>query len=215
MNRLLRRWRERLQDKESGMSLLEVTVTMSIMAVFMVIFTAGMSAIFGSVDKDESLNDAQGQLNVAFLRLDKEVRYASAVSQPGQVGGDWYVEFLTTNSGTPRCTELRLTTAGKLERRTWTHGSAVSSGESWAALASGLSGDTPFTTLPADPTFNFQRLRLWVRATSGITGGGAGATGSGTTTETDVTFTALNTSLTTDEDDDDADTICTEGRSEP
>ena len=212
MNRLLRRWRERLHDNESGMSLLEVTVTMSIMAVFMVIFTAGMSALFNSVGKDESLNDAQGQLNLAFLRLEKEVRYASAVSQPDRVGGDWYVEFLTTNSGTPRCTELRLTAAGKLERRSWTQGAAVNSGESWAPLASGLSADTPFTMLPADPTSNFQRLRLWVQATSGNPGG----TGSGTTTETDVTFTALNTSLRATAEETNADAIvCTEGRSQP
>jgi hypothetical protein len=150
-----------------------------------------------------------------FLRLDKEVRYASALSKPGQVGGVWYVEMLTTNTGTPRCTQLRLTADGRMERRSWTQGSAVTSGEPWSQLATGLSATTPFTVLPADPTFNFQRLRVWVQATSGITGDGAGATGSGSTNETDVTFTALNTSLTTDEDASMSETVCTEGRSTP
>jgi prepilin-type N-terminal cleavage/methylation domain-containing protein len=216
MNRIARRWREARANTEAGMSLLEVTVTMSIMAVFMVIFTAGMSAIFGSVGKDEALNDAQSRLNLTFQRLDKEVRYASVISQPDRVGGDWYVELLTTNTGTPRCTQLRLTAGGRLERRSWTKGSAISSGEPWTLLVAGLTSTQPFTVSTADPTFNFQRLRLWVQATSGLTGGGSGPTSAGSTNETDVTFTALNTSLRTTVEERDADAIvCTEGRTQP
>jgi prepilin-type N-terminal cleavage/methylation domain-containing protein len=194
---------------DSGVTLIEMMVSMGLMGVFMAIFTTGMIGMFTSANKNESINDAQAQLNIAFLNLDREVRYASTISTPGQVAGAWYVELLITNSGTARCTEIRLDPAtAKLERRSWVQGSPASSGDAWRPLASRVTSTAPFTLIPADPEVNFQRLRLRLLST-------AGGANSGTTTETDVTFTALNTSLKNPEDELADQTVCTEGRTQP
>jgi prepilin-type N-terminal cleavage/methylation domain-containing protein len=196
-------------SRDAGMSLIEVLVGMSIMAAFMAIFTSGMVGMFDSANKSESVNNAQTQLNLAFIRLDKEVRYAAAISTPGQKGTDWYVEFLTTNQGSDKatCTQLRLNAAlRKLERRTWLQKAGPDTATTWAPLASEVASTEPFTSTPADGTFNFQRLRLRLAAA-------AGAGKSATATETDVTFTALNTSRKASAAETEADAIvCTEGR---
>jgi hypothetical protein len=117
------------------------------------------------------------------------------------VGADRYVEWLTTNTGTEVCTQLRLHVASKqLQRRTWVHGETPVTPSQWIPLASNVTSTDPFTTSAGDATFNWHRLQLKLVATSG--GGGTA-----TSKQSDITFTALNTSLTTS-----TDTGCAEGR---
>jgi type II secretory pathway pseudopilin PulG len=192
------------RTEDSGITLVEVVVSMSIMGVFMAMFTATILGIFRTVDRSDATSTAQSQVNLAFLRLDKEIRYAAGISVPASVGADPYVEYLTANTGTPVCTELRLHLAtGQLQRRTWTEGSAPVTPGAWVPLASNVSSAQPFTFSVADATFNFQRLRLTLVAKAG-----AGSTAASRLTDT--TFTALNTSLATS-----SAAICTEGRSIP
>ncbi len=189
---------------DSGITLIEVVVSMSIMTIVGAIFTAGVLQMFRSANRSEAASTAQSQINNAFLRLDKEIRYAAGISTPGSVGSDSYVEFLTTNTGTPVCTELRLHVATRqLQRRTWIQGSSPLTPSAWIPLASFVSSTQPFTLSAADATFNFQRLQLKLVGTSG-------AGGTATSKQTDVTFTALNTSPTTS-----SATVCTEGRAIP
>jgi type II secretory pathway pseudopilin PulG len=192
------------RTRDSGITLIEVVVSMSIMTIVGAIFTAGVLQMFRSANRSEAASTAQSQINNAFLRLDKEIRYAAGISTPGSVGSDSYVEFLTTNTGTPVCTELRLHVATKqLQRRTWIQGSSPLTPSTWIPLASLVSSTQPFTLSAADATFNFQRLQLKLAGTSG-------AGGTATSKQTDVTFTALNTSPTTS-----SATVCTEGRAIP
>jgi prepilin-type N-terminal cleavage/methylation domain-containing protein len=187
--------------RDSGITLIEVVVSMTIMSVAMAIFTGGILQMYRVFNRSEATANAQSQINNAFLRLDKEIRYAAGISTPGAVGSDRYVEFLTTYTGTPVCTELRLRVAAKqLQRRTWVQGSSPLVPSAWVPLASEVSSTQPFTFTAADATFNFQRLQLELTATSG-------SGGTATPKQTDVTFTALNTSLTTT-----SATVCTEGR---
>jgi len=189
---------------DRGFTLVEILVSMSIMAVFMAMFTGLVVQMFRSANKSSATAAAQSQVNIAFLRLDEEIRYAAGISTPGSVGADSYVEYLTTNTGGPICTELRLNAAsGQLQRRTWTRGVSPVTPTGWIPLASDVTSAAPFTFSPADATFNFQRLRLKLVASSG-SGGTAAAR------QLDVTFTALNTSLSTSSAAD-----CTEGRSIP
>jgi type II secretory pathway pseudopilin PulG len=192
------------RTEDGGTTLIEVVVSMSIMSVFMAMFTVGVVQMSRAANKNEATSTAQSQLNIAFMRLDKEIRYAAGVSAPGSVSGDPYVEYLITNSGTPLCTQLRLlVTSGQLQHRTWVQGSSPLTPSAWIPLASQVSATQPFTFFPADSTYNFQRLQLKLVATSG-----AGPTA--TAKQTDVTFTAMNTSLSTS-----SATVCTEGRSVP
>jgi type II secretory pathway pseudopilin PulG len=188
---------------DDGITLVEVVVAMSIMSIVMAMFTTAILQMYRSANRNESASTAQSQLHLAFQRLDKEIRYASGLSTPGLVGGDPYVEYLTVNTGTRACTELRLHLAtGQLQRRTWTQGVAPQPG-GWTALASNLDPGTPFTVTVADPTYNFQRLRLTLSAS-------AGNGNDAVVRQSDVTFTALNTSLATS-----SATVCAEGRPVP
>ena len=181
-----------------------MVVSLTVLGIVMTIFTSAMLQMYRVSNRSEATANAQSQINNLFLRLDKEIRYAAGISTPGTVGGDPYVEFLTTYTGTAVCTELRLRVSAKqLQRRTWTQGASPLAPTAWVPLASEISSSTPFSFIAADPTFNFQRLRLQLTATSG-----AGTTA--TPKNTDVTFTAMNTSLTTS-----SATVCNEGRTVP
>lgn len=199
--------REQLRS-EDGTTMIELVVGMTLMVVFLVIFTASITTMYASANKAESLNNSSGQLNQAFSRLDKEIRYASTLTTPG-LGTDsnWYVEFLTTNTGSPVCTQLRINTGSKqLQQRTWnvtgSSGSTTASGlTAWLPLASTVTNggaaagatDQPFTFIPANPTLTSQQLKIYLVAKVGVSK-------SATTSYTSLTFTAVNTDLNTPTD---------------
>jgi type II secretory pathway pseudopilin PulG len=191
---------------DTGITLTEVVVSMSVMSVIMAIFTTGIIQMYRSVNKTESMLAAQSQVNTVFLRLDKEIRYASAISAPGPgpQGPDWYVEYLlATDSGVPDCTELRLHVGtGQLQRRAWAQG-AVPSPTGWAPLVSHVVSTQPFTRPGSADAATFQQLSLALAVRSG-----SGRTA--TVRETMVTFTARNALVGTA-----GDAVCTEGRSVP
>lgn len=187
---------------DAGVSLLEVMVAMTLMMVFMAMFLSSIVQIFGAANRTEAVATAQGGANIAFARLDKELRYAAGISAPARVGGgDWYVEYLTINTGTPVCAELRLNTAtAQLQRRSWLRDTGVPQTDDWRPLASDVTSDTPFEFFAPDATNSFQRLRINLVVTVGL-GANSGST------QTDVTFSALNTSLSTE-----SSAVCGEGR---
>jgi len=187
---------------DSGYTLAEAVVTMVITAVFMGISTTSILSLYSSTNRAQAVADSQQQLGIAFGRLDRQIRYASGVSTPGTVDGATYVEFLSTYTGAPVCTQLRFRpSTGQLQERTWTQGTGAVAPSGWQQLASGVSATTPFQFFNADATYNFQRLEVSLTATSG----GAAAPMS---RQFRATFTALNTSLTTQ-----SSTACAEGRS--
>ncbi|OLE29230.1 MAG: hypothetical protein AUG44_05100 [Actinobacteria bacterium 13_1_20CM_3_71_11] len=195
---------------DAGVSMVDVVVSMVVMSIVMVIFTTAFIQIMQSASRTQTLAEAQAKVNVAFLRLDKEIRYAAAISAAGPVGADQYVEYLTTNTGSRVCTELRVD-AGKLQLRTWTQpappavpGPGNVTPTAWIPLVPDVTSTAPFAFYDADSTHNFQRLEL--NLTVGDATGGLART-----RQTKVTFTALNTSLNTKGDT----TECSEGRSIP
>lgn len=186
---------------DAGTTMIDVVVAMTLMSAFMAMFTGGIVQMFRSANETEAMSIAQSQLTTAFLRLDGEIRYAAGISDPGPVGADSYVEYLTTNTGVAVCTELRLNVAsGQLQSRSWPRDVTPPAPGAWNPLASDISSSQPFVRSAGDSTYNFQRLRLNLAATAG--GGTTGAS-----KQTDVTFTALNTTQDTD-----SDTVCADGR---
>lgn len=195
-----RAWRSvRPVADDSGMTLLELVVSMSIMGVVMLLATAGLNGAYATEQKVESSSTARSQLGVAFARLDTEVRYADGISTPGTVGADSYVEFRTTLAGTATCTELRLH-GDLLQWRSWPQGMSPLRPDPWTVLASGVSASVPFTFVPATPTVTFQQLRVDFQTSSGTNRTASQASLS-------QTFPAMNTSLTTS-----SATVCQEGR---
>ena len=159
---------------DRGWSLIETVVSMALMSTAGAIFTAGFVQVYHTFSTTQEQTAAQQRLTTAFLRLDREVQYAAALSRPAQVGNDWYAEYLTGTGTTRTCVQLRLNAAArKLERRTGTNSTPVSP-TPWVPVASEVTAVTaagttvaPFTLLPADSAANFPRLRLTVASTSG------------------------------------------------
>ena len=182
---------------DSGLSLVEVAVAMTIMSIFMALFTSGLLQVFRVFGHDQAAATAREQIHVAFQRLDTQIRYAAGISVEAQVGTDWYVEFLTTYTGTPVCTQLRFTQAGQLQLRRWDQGGTP---PSFTTLAAGATATHPFTRQPvvAGSGVNFQRLSVDLSVS-----GGTGVR----SRELSIMFTAFNTASTTK-----SDTTCAEGR---
>ena len=182
-------------SRDEGTTLIELMVGMTLMVVFMAMFTGAIVMMNSAMNKSQAVNLTSSQLNVAFLNLDDTVRYASFISTPGKgKSGDWYVELRSTNRGAETCTQLRVNTAAQqLQRRTWTVVNTIASTPSaWVPIASGISaggadgGPTqPFALVPLRANAASQQLTITLISPSG--------SGSSLTNSTSsATFTALN-----------------------
>jgi type II secretory pathway pseudopilin PulG len=206
------------QDDE-GYSLLEVMMAMVCTGILMTLVTSAVIQIYHSVNSVDAVSAAQSQIDTAFSRLDKEVRYARGISDPAAVSGDPYVEYLLSADSVDTCVELRLrTSTGELQRRQWVKNQSPLVPTAWQTLASSVIAATPFavtSTRPVLPSDSpYQSLTLDVTS---VTGGGSGLSASaaraGSRRETTVTFTALNAIIPTGSvDTTTISTTCTEGR---
>lgn len=187
-----------MKDTDRGVTLVEMAVALTLMSIFLAMFTTGVVRLFRSANHNDAAATAQSQIHIAFQRLDTQIRYAASISLEGTGpgGSDWYVEYLTTHTGTPVCTQLRLTAGGLLQDRSWTQGATP---PSFATLSSGISGTHPFTRESAGVDgYAFERLAVSVSASGGP---------DARTRQISIAFTALNSSAGTAND-----TACTEGR---
>lgn len=218
MRRLLRTLRRRRGD--DGVTLIEVMVSMGVMSVVMVVFTGAILQVFQTTAKTETISYAQSRLQIAFQRVDKEVRYASWIAVPAKVGTAWYVEY--ANFDGTSCGQLRFETApaaddsnpgdgkGALSLITWPRDTPPATGTAGLLVAKQLldPGSTgpfersdPASAADAGFTPDFQRLRIRLTARVG------GSQASDSTAQMDTTFTALNTSRNTPAAND-----CSKGR---
>ncbi len=206
MTSLVSRLRTRLHaggDADAGTTLMEMLVGMAIMVIFGGIFTTSIVLMTSSSTKAEALATTSSQLSTAFQRMDRSIRYASAVSTPGQSSGtgttgDWYVEFRTTNTGTEVCTQLRVDrTATQLQVRTWVPVSSTATRlTGWSPWGNNItnggvassSTDVPFTLVPARSSVTYQQLLVTLVAVSGSPP---------TTSRSSLTLPAVNTTATT------------------
>jgi prepilin-type N-terminal cleavage/methylation domain-containing protein len=204
-----------VRDDESGVTLIELVVSMTIMGVMMTMFTTAVVQMYQAANKTESMSNAQAELNNVFLRLDRIVRYAAGISNMQEADNRYYIGMLVAESdGKQRCYALQLTgePVKRLEIADW-YEAARPAEAPWVTIANDVvpppsdeppangeppeSGD-PFEVLPADADHTFDRLRLNLVATVGTNAR------SKTEADTKVEFTALNTSLASD-----TPTVCT------
>ncbi|GAA0928553.1 PulJ/GspJ family protein [Virgisporangium aurantiacum] len=192
-----------VRDDESGVTLIELVVSMTIMAVMMSVFTTAVVQMYQAANKTESMSNAQAELNNVFLRLDRIVRYAAGISNMQKHGNRFYIGMLVAEPGNKqRCYALQLTgePVKRLQIADW-YENARPAEAPWTTIANDVvpptSGD-PFEFVEADHDYNFDRLKLNLDATVGMD------KRSRTRASTQVEFTALNTSLTSD-----TPTVCT------
>lgn len=189
----------RLADDE-GTSLMELIIGMALMAIFMSMFTGAVVLMTSTANKVQAVTGSSAQVNQAFLRLDKLVRYASMISAPAKATiaggtGDWYVELSSPNpSGAATCTQLRVDLVKQqLQQRTWTVSGdqVVSAASAWQPLASSITNAA--TDVPApfvrgtNPKSVFQQLQINLTS--------AQLRPTKATSSTSLTFTAVNSAL--------------------
>jgi hypothetical protein len=204
---VLERLRRRLPQgrDDRGVTLAEMAVTTGIMAAVMAIFTTGVIQLFQAGNKNELVSLTTAQLNTAFLRLDRELRYAAGFATPRTVGSDAYVEYVNTGTitGTPECAQLKLDAAtNTLRRQVWPNQKGVKPTGKWAVLANNVNvAKSGFTLSDPAKVTTFQQLTVSLVV---VTNPGRGQTEALTT----LTFTALNSRASTD-----TTTVCPEARS--
>ncbi len=186
-------------SRDEGTSLIELVVGMTLMIIFMAMFTGAVVMMNNAINKSQAVNLSSSQINTAFMELDTTVRYASFIGTPANtpaVGtGDWYVEFQSTNSAVEACTQLRVDiTSRQLQYRTWTVVNAVATTPSaWVPIASGISNGDAVTGATTQPFYRvapgentiFQQLTINLVSP-------AGPASSITNSTSSFTFTALN-----------------------
>ena len=187
-----------LHHDERGTTLMEMIVGMAIMAIFMSMFTGALLLMSNTTNKVEAIANSTGQLNQAFLQLDRSIRYATGISTitTATTTSDWHVEYERTINSVDTCSQLRIDN-GQLQTRTWlpnSAGTGYTGLSGWTALASGITNSSP-TATPAPfsvPAANasvstaFQQLTISLVVASG--------TSTAATTMNSMTFTALNSS---------------------
>lgn len=177
MDRLLSRLRRprRLDQRatEAGYTLVELIVAMGIFAVFLTVFIGAIVAV--SRISTEARVDAQtsSAAGIALQRIERSVRYADSVNQPGAIAGNSYVEWRTdavsASSGVTTCAQLRYRAAdGTIALRTWPVNQSPSTGK-WNVIMRDVIGSAtagyPFATVVAAAgVSNYQGLTVQLRA---------------------------------------------------
>ena len=195
---------------DRGFTIIELVVSMTIMSIVMAVVIAAIAQIYSATTRVDTASYDRAQLTIAFRRLDAEMRYATWLSTPGLVGGNYYAEYAVPNSG---CRELKFG-SGVLTLYSWVLPSTTPT--SPVALASNLTlisgvlpfttyavGATPFASATADTAGlgkgyapQFSQLRVRFNAATGPT-----------TVPFDTIFTAENTNANTATSND-----CSKGR---
>lgn len=182
-------------SRDAGMTLVELMVAMGLFTVLLGVFMSGVSVMTDATVRTQAAADSSDEVRRAYQRLDKQLRYASAVNRPGIAGGNQYIEFQTTavaEGNEPMCSQWRLNaSADTLEFRTWPDRDTSVTASGWSTVASRVvndpTSDPAFTFLAVDENHTKQRVAVFVDVQNNQ---GKGA-------ELSSMFVALNTTPTT------------------
>lgn len=203
--------------KDSGMTLTELLISMGIFTTVIALFMGAVVFMTHNTARASAVSDSGDEVRRAFQRLDREVRYASAINWPGTgSGGTWYVEYLMSDveaGEAEQCVQWRVTRdTHELQRRDWDRDtSAVSA---WVTVASDVRNDPvlgdpePFILRPANPQYDNQRLEidLRIRPNESTDSAGAGL---------EAIFVARNTGAVTTTNSPSNPPVCLQGVGRP
>lgn len=208
----------RQRQGEEGFTLIELMVTMVIMALVAVMVLVSIVNVMTQQNQAASLDQTASQVGLAFITLDKEIRYAATLDCPygwtGSPGdscatappdasavpsGDYALTFYSAwtaaTLGHAQCTEVLYdTTKGQLEQRTWDAASSASTATGWSTIASGLS-TTPSQAVFSVPSSTSASL-IRQQVTVSLTSSSAHSVPAVSSTA-QVTFTAINSTTAT------------------
>jgi Tfp pilus assembly protein PilV len=191
--------------REAGFSLIEYSVSMGIFAVVIGITVSGVAFMARDTVKTTNLSTTTDQTRQAFTKLDRQVRYASAINMPGKnaAGNRWYVDFLGLDGdGVSTCYQWRLdTTTHQLGYRQWVP-TATTLPADFITVASNISNDTsaaeaPFVFVRADTDTPLQGIDVNLLGEKAS----AGNQNKGTVT-VDTSLSARNSSVSSQTNED-------------
>lgn len=208
------RHRLRVAD-DTGVTIVELLVAMGIFLLVLVVFLAATVTMSRQAVSTQAIGDSASQLRTVYQRLDKEVRYASALNVPGTSSGNIYVEYLvpaSVGTGEAQCVQWRYMTAeGELQRRTWKPDDASTVSE-WSTMVVNLRNDLPseqpfvFHRAGPDGAKVFVRQRLDVYLDAGL-----GEAGDAEGSQLDVHMVANNSSTLSETNLDETHQVCLVG----
>ena len=113
---------------DSGFTLIEMMVSVSIFAIFVTVFIASVVGLArGTTTARVTAESSSGVLNV-FQNIDRQVRWSNAINRPGSgSSGSTYIEFQLPASSsadnTTRCVQYRYDPSGAtIASRMWVSG---------------------------------------------------------------------------------------------
>jgi type II secretory pathway pseudopilin PulG len=144
--KLMKRREKRVRRRgDEGYSLVEVLVAASLMSVVMAVSVTAILQIYSSVNRTEETVTVRDAIDVSFRRLDRELRYATWVSDAKAVNGRFYLEYslpaVVNNSGVTEypCRQIKLDN-GVLTLASWKLPSITPANP--FIIASGVTADT-------------------------------------------------------------------------
>lgn len=151
---------KRLARPEDGFTLVELLVSMMIFVIVLTLVFSGTMVMEHALRKAQGQSDNLDASRKVIQLLDRQVRYANAITQPG-VGAtptSTYIEWQSGDTDQPQtCTQWRFdSAAGTLGYRTWavptTQGGAVTA-TAWVNEAFGVAAvsGTPVFSTTAQP----------------------------------------------------------------
>jgi prepilin-type N-terminal cleavage/methylation domain-containing protein len=161
---------------DRGSTLVELIVVMAVFGIFITLFTASTTSMFGQLRRQQGTTDNLDVSRKVILLLDKQVRYANFIATPGTgTDGNTYVEWRTGNKGQQQqCTQWRyITTTNQLQYRTWLpplSGVGTVAATSWVTEAAGISpktGTPLWSITPTSANANREALTVTFVATHG------------------------------------------------
>ena len=179
---------------EQGFTLVELAVAMLIMTIFFSLVMSGMIHLVSPAMQTEALGSSTSQIDLAFMNMDQEVRYAANIWEGADANGNPYMDFETAFNN--KCTQIEFQkSAGNLVQREWPYTGSVPTGSapSWKILATGLVPDptNPSQSPFQEPGNNYPKQQVTVNIYT------ASGTGSAhTVSYSSVTFTALDSTGT-------------------
>lgn len=177
------RERTELARGDRGFTLIEFVVAMSLFMVFVSLFVVGVTALSAGTTRARATAEASSGVLLVFQNVDRQVRYADAISIPGNgPSGARYIEFRTpaasSRSLQTTCTQWRYQpSTGTMSSREWRDVAGVVP-TPWSQKLSGLTTKTdpeyPFQLLqPGATNSTKQQFQLWIHSGNADLSGGA------------------------------------------
>jgi prepilin-type N-terminal cleavage/methylation domain-containing protein len=192
-----RRLRERQRravagDRQSGFSLVELIVAMSIFAVILAIFGITLVNFSSATARTAATSDQSTTARTVYNLFDKQVRAADAINRPVLVGTNYYLEFENTTVNPGICIQwVDRTATNTLAYRQWAVSATTVVAGAWQTVATTdvnttSGGQPPFQFAPATTADPFQQLTINLQFKQ--------ANGAASATVVTSTFTAANSS---------------------